>query len=109
MMGFVFRLIPPRPTFMLDMSDDERVVMTAHFGYWAELLAHGRVVAFGPVQDPAGPYGIGIVLAENMAAAEALRDADPAMQSPHGFVTEIAPMARLVTQAGSFDAPWLAR
>jgi hypothetical protein len=41
-----------------------------------------------------------------MAAAEAVRDADPAM---HGFVTDITPMARLVTQTGSFDAPWLAR
>src|ERR1039458_2373936 len=109
MMGFVFRLIPPRPDFMSRMSDDERASMTSHFAYWGELLAQGRVAAVGPVNDPAGPYGIGIVLAEDMADAEAVRDADPAMQSRHGFVTEIAPMVRLVTPAGSFDAPGFSR
>jgi len=94
---------------MSRMSDDERATMTSHFAHWGELLAQGRVAAVRPVNDPAGPYGIGIVLAEDMADAEAVRDADPAMQSRHGFVTEIAPMVRLVTPAGSFDALGFAR
>lgn len=108
MMGFVFRLIPPRPDFMPTMSDGEREVITAHFGYWGELLAQGKVLAFGPVSDPAGPYGIGIVLAEDLAEAGAIRDGDPALRSPFGFRTEIAPMVRLVTPTGSFDAPGVA-
>jgi len=29
MMGFVFRLIPPRPDFMSRLSDDERATMTS--------------------------------------------------------------------------------
>jgi len=45
------------------------------------------------------------VLAEDLAAAESVRDGDPVMSSSHGFVTEIIPMARLVTPAGTFDAP----
>jgi uncharacterized protein len=105
MMGFVFRLIPPRHDFRTTMSDQERATMSAHVGYWGELLAQGRVIAFGPVHDRAHPHGIGIVLAEDLAAAEAVRDGDPVMRTLPGFVTEITPMARLVTAAGSFDAP----
>ena len=104
MMGFVFRLIPPRPTFPFDMSSDERTTMSKHVEYWSALAEQGQVVAFGPVGDPRGAYGIGVVLAENQAEAEAVRDRDPAMKSPHGFSTEIAPMLRLVTPARTYDA-----
>ena len=102
MKGFVFRLIPPRPGFAFDMSPDERAIMLEHVGYWNALAEQGRAVAFGPVDDPAGSYGIGIVLAEDLADAEALGDADPALRSGRGFRTEIAPMLALVTPAGRF-------
>jgi uncharacterized protein YciI len=102
MLPFVYRLIGPRPTFALDMTDDERETMAKHTEYWGRLLAEGRVVAFGPVNDPAGSYGLGIVLVEDMAEAEALRDADPAVTSPHGLRAEIAPMFRLVTPNGTY-------
>jgi len=104
MMGFVFRLVPPRPDFAFAMSDDERATMIKHVGYWSALAEKGSVVAFGPVNDPQGPYGIGIVLAEDIGEAEAVRDDDPAMASPHGFRTEIAPMMRLITPDAVFDA-----
>jgi uncharacterized protein YciI len=87
------------------MSSEERAVMDSHFGYWGELLARGQVIAIGPVADPHGPYGIGIVLAADLAEAEGIRDGDPAMRSPFGFRTEIAPMLRLVTQSGAYDVP----
>jgi uncharacterized protein len=48
MMGFVFRLIPPRPDFMSTMSEGEHEVMTDHFGYWGELPASGLVPPLGP-------------------------------------------------------------
>lgn len=86
------------------MSEDERAVMDAHFGYWGALLARGQVIAIGPVADPNGPYGIGIVLAADLAEAEVIRDGDPAMRSHFAFRTEIAPMLRLVTQSGAYDA-----
>jgi uncharacterized protein YciI len=79
------------------MTDEERSIMTAHFGYWSELAEQGRALAFGPVDDPSGGYGIGIVLAEDETVATALRDGDPAVSSSHGFHTEIAPMLSLVT------------
>ena len=104
MMGFVFRLVPPRPGFAFDMTPDERETMTEHVGYWSALTQEGRVLAFGPVNDPQGPYGIGIILAADQSEAEQIRDNDPAVRSPHGFTTEIAPMLRLVTPTNMYDA-----
>jgi uncharacterized protein YciI len=104
MTGFVFRLLPPRPSFPSDMSEGERATMTEHVGYWSALAEEGKVLAFGPVDDPRGAYGIGIVLAEDQSEAEELRDHDPAITSPYGFRTEIAPMRRLVTPTESYDA-----
>ena len=104
MPGYVFRLIAPRPTFAVDMSSDERATMLQHVGYWTELMAQGKVIAFGPVSDPAGAYGLGVILADDLAAAEALRDGDPAVRSSHGFRAELAPMLRLVTPDGTHDA-----
>lgn len=100
MPGFVFRLIPPRPSFPVDLSAGERAVMTEPVAYWRRLAAAGQALAFGPVNDPAGPYGIGIIVARDLAAAEALRDEDPAIRSGRGFRTEIAPMLQLVTPDG---------
>ena len=104
MRGFVFRLIPPRSDFAFTMNDEERSTMTAHFGYWSELAEQGKALAFGPVDDPDGNYGIGIILAEDEGEAVALRDDDPALFSSHGFRTEIAPMLRLVTPTLHLDS-----
>ncbi len=103
MKGFVFRLIPPRPDFAFTMNDEERSTMGAHFGYWSQLAEQRKALAFGPVDDPSGVYGIGIVLAEDETEAMALRDVDPALLSSHGFHTEIAPMLSLVTPTQRFD------
>jgi uncharacterized protein YciI len=102
MRGFVFRLIPPREDFMASMTDAERSTMVEHAQHWSRVAEQGSVVAFGPVDDPAWPYGIGIVLAEDRAAAEALMAGDPAPASPHGFRTELSPMVRLVTPTAQY-------
>ncbi|MFD0820517.1 hypothetical protein [Micromonospora zhanjiangensis] len=52
--NYIYKLIPPRPTFFVDQTEDERAVMTEHAAYWSEPLAAGTVVVFGPVLDPAG-------------------------------------------------------
>jgi uncharacterized protein len=103
MKGYVFRLIPPRPGFAFSMSVEERATMQEHVKYWSALAASGKVLAFGPVDDPKGAYGIGIVVAADDDEAAGLRDGDPAIKSPHGFSTEIHPMLRLVTPTETYD------
>jgi uncharacterized protein YciI len=93
---FLCRLIPPRPNFASTMSPDERTVMQNHAAYWVGQLQQGVAIVFGPVADPKGDWGVGIVAASDQAAVEAMRDADPAILSGRGFRYEILPMLRLV-------------
>ena len=61
---YFLKLIPPRPTFAQDMTDEERAIMQQHVAYWGALMSKGKVVVYGPVMDPAGVYGMGVVEAE---------------------------------------------
>jgi uncharacterized protein YciI len=78
---FLLRLIPPRPTFAADMTEAEAAVMAEHAAYWAGHMGRGTVVAFGPVADPAGFWGLAVLETESRAAAELLAAADPAITS----------------------------
>ena len=62
---FVLYLNPPRPTFAQDMNVDERNIMMQHVAYWNDLMNRGYTLAYGPVLDPSGVYGLGIVAADN--------------------------------------------
>jgi uncharacterized protein YciI len=94
---FFLKLIAPRPTFAMDMNDDERTLMREHATYWKSRQDLGEVVVFGPVLDPNGPYGMGVVSAQDEAGARAFADADPVIKSGTGFRCEISPM-RAVTR-----------
>jgi len=93
---FLVRLLAPRPTFMFDMTEEERDVMGRHAAYWGELLAQGTAIVFGPVADPKGGWGVCIVRVADEAAVHALRDEDPVIKSGRGFSYEILPMLRAV-------------
>ena len=75
---FVLYLNPPRSTFAQDMSDEERHIMQQHVRYWNDLMSKGNVLAFGPVLDPSGVYGIGIVEVENEDQVKTFITNDPA-------------------------------
>lgn len=75
---YTLYLNPPRPTFMQDMTDVERGIMQKHIAYWNNLMAEGKVLAFGPVLDPNGVYGLGIVEVENEDQVKAIISNDPA-------------------------------
>lgn len=93
---FLVRLIPPRPSFALDMSADERTMMRAHSNYWRGKLAEGAAIAFGPVLDPAGAWGVGLVRARDEAEVREFEAGDPAITAGVGFRYEILPMASAV-------------
>jgi hypothetical protein len=56
MSTFVFRLKAPRPTFALDMSDEEREIMACHAAHWRPWIESGQMVIFGPVLDASGSW-----------------------------------------------------
>jgi uncharacterized protein len=95
---FLFRLNSPRPTFAQDMTDTERAAMLKHVAYWRELLDEGTAIVFGPVADPKGTWGVGIVRVEDEAEARALRANDPAVKAGIGLAVEIYPMPSAVTR-----------
>jgi uncharacterized protein len=96
---FFCRLIPPRPTFATDMTPAEAQVMRAHVGYWTELASQGTALAFGPVADPKGPWGLGIIAAPDAEAMARLQTQDPAILGGIGMRYETLPILQLVVGA----------
>jgi uncharacterized protein YciI len=77
---FLLKLLPPRPTFQQDMSDDERNIMIKHTEYLKDLMDKGIALVYGPVFDPKGAYGMGIVQADNEEQVKIITANDPASQ-----------------------------
>jgi uncharacterized protein len=78
---FYARLLPPRPTFGLDMNDAERSHMVEHVKYFGGLFAAGKVLIYGPVMDPAYGFGMAILEVEDEAEAKGLLESDPTVRS----------------------------
>ena len=76
---FLFRLIPPRADFAQTMTPDEQRVMAEHMGYWQRLLRDGRVVVYGPVADPEGVWGMGVLRAADRAEVLEIGNRDPSI------------------------------
>jgi uncharacterized protein len=81
MTTFVFRLKAPRPTFALDMSDEEREIMSRHAAYWQPHIASSQMVVFGPVLDDTGSWGLGVIEAEDEDELRAFVARDPVVTS----------------------------
>lgn len=95
---FLCRLLGPRPTFPADMTPDEAAVMGEHAAYWTKHLEAGTALAFGPVLDPKGVWGLGLVRMADEAAVRAFEADDPAIKSKRGFRYEILPLLRAVVR-----------
>jgi uncharacterized protein YciI len=77
MSTFVIRLIAPRPTFALDMTDEERAIMGRHAAHWQPFIDSGQMVVFGPVLDETGSWGLGVVEADDEDELRAYAAGDP--------------------------------
>jgi uncharacterized protein len=100
---FLYKLIPPRPTFDHDMSEDEGAIMGRHVAYWQQLAERRTAIVFGPVSDPAGAWGLAVVQAETLPDVRALAYADPAVVS--GLARfEICPMPDAIVAAAQAAA-----
>jgi uncharacterized protein len=83
---FVFRLKGPRPTFALDMSEEEREVMARHAVYWQPWIDSGQMVIFGPVLDTGGSWGLGIVETDDEQGLRAFAANDPVVTTATGTI-----------------------
>jgi uncharacterized protein YciI len=92
MAHFFCKLIGPRPTFPADITESEQAVMQQHAQYWTGLMQAGTVLVFGPVMDPNGPFGMGVIDVADSDAAKKFADGDPVMKAKIGFKYEINPM-----------------
>ena len=94
-MYFFVKTTNPRPTFHLDMTSQERATMGRHVEYWTSLAKQGKAIAFGPVADRTGPYGILIARFESEAELKRALADDPAREI---FGYSWTPMANLVSE-----------
>lgn len=94
---FLYKLIPPRPTFAFDQTPHEAEVMSQHITYWRGLLDQGIAVVFGPVLEPSGGWGLAVLEVENAEQAEQLRLDDPVVRAGIAAV-EVHPMLSAVVR-----------
>jgi len=92
---FFCKFYPPRPDFMRTMSVDEARFMKEHGHYLQSLLEAGKVVAHGPVYDPAGGFGLSLFVLADDEDLGALLQADPIIIAAIGARYEHAPMPQL--------------
>jgi hypothetical protein len=97
---FFCRLVPPRPSFALDMRPEELAAMQRHVGYWTALLQRGTALVFGPVADPAGPWGLGVLRVREGESLDTFIGEDPAIQAGIGLRYETLPMMKAVAREG---------
>ena len=76
---FLFRLIPPRADFAQTMTPAEQDAMASHQDYWQQLLRDGKVVVYGPVADPEGVWGMGVLRAVSRAQVLEIGNSDPSV------------------------------
>ena len=81
------------------MNEEERDIMRRHAAYWAKLMHEGVAVVFGPVADPKGGWGAGVLRVESEESLKKLCAADPAILSGKGFSYETLPMPAAVYRA----------
>lgn len=93
---FLYKLVPPRPTFAQDITEAEKKVMQEHAIYWKDLIEKRIALVFGPVLDPKGTWGVAIVEMTDEQDVHALGTNDPAVKA--GLTFEVYPMPGAVAQ-----------
>jgi uncharacterized protein YciI len=78
---YFFKLIPPRPTFPYDITDEEKVLMDQHGGYFQQQFEVGKLLLYGPVMATDGAFGVGILEVNDEAEARRFGESDPSVQA----------------------------
>jgi uncharacterized protein YciI len=78
---FFVRLIPPRATFPMDMTAEEKLLMQEHVRYTQEEFAAGKVLLYGPVTAPAGAFGMAVFEVADEAEVRTVLENDPTVRA----------------------------
>lgn len=70
--------------------------MQQHTAYWTAEMHHGTAIAFGPVLDPKGTYGVCLLRLDESADPHELANNDPVIKANAGFRYELHDMPRLM-------------
>ena len=94
---FFLKLNPPRTSFTVDMTAEEKEIMQRHVEYWRPYVENGTVIVLGPVFDPKGGYGIAVVEVGDEKELNRIISDDPANGLNH---YEIHPMRAVSNMIG---------
>ena len=78
---FYFKLIAPRPTFPMDITEQEKALMDEHGAYFAREFEAGKLLLYGPVMAPQGAFGIGILEVADADEARRFGENDPSVRA----------------------------
>jgi uncharacterized protein len=78
---YYFRLLPPRSTFPLDITDEERLLMQQHALYAQQQFADGKLLVYGPVMAPGGAFGLAVLEVADEAEARQFGENDPSVRA----------------------------
>ena len=70
--------------------------MQRHVAYWPNLAEKDSAVAFGPVADPKGGWGVGIIAMKDDDELRRLQEDDPAIRACMGMRYEAYPMPQVI-------------
>jgi uncharacterized protein YciI len=96
---FFCKFYPPRKDFLSTMTPSEARLMKEHGAYLQGLVEKEKVVAHGPVQDPAGGFGLSLFKIEDGEDIDAFTAADPMVIAATGARYEVYPMLQLRTRS----------
>ncbi|MGA2535132.1 MAG: hypothetical protein ABSF53_03885 [Terracidiphilus sp.] len=69
-----------------------------HGIYWREKLAEGMAIAVGPVAEPGGAWGMGVLRAADVDEARGHISNGPVMLADKGFQFQMFPMPNVIHQ-----------
>lgn len=96
LLHFFVKLIAPRPDFPFTLTPHEAEAMKAHAAYWRKHMADGVVLVAGPVNEPSGAWGLGVLRVKSRDDLEAFEANDPVIQAGIGMRYEHHPMLAIM-------------
>jgi len=78
---YFFKLIPPRPSFPQDITNEERLLMDAHARHFREFFDNGKVLVYGPVLATGGAFGMAVLEVADETEARQFAESDPSVRA----------------------------